>query len=308
MKETIRVQSPASVANVGCGYDVLGFAIDLPSDELVLTLRSDSKLNIRSVSGAKLPTDPDKNVATVAIAALLNALESKQGFDLDIDKKLTPGSGLGSSASAAASAVYAANKLLGSPFTKKELLPFAMAGEVVASKKPHADNISPALLGGFTVVRSIDPLDVFNIDYPKDFEILIIFPDVEIKTSEARKLIGNQISIDKARIQWGNMAGLVTGLMTANWDLIGNSVHDELAEPVRKYLIPGYERVKELVLAHGANAFNISGSGPCMFAFYNQLGKAAEIISEIQQVYQQLSVNTFFNISRINPKGTITIE
>ncbi|MBV6646574.1 MAG: homoserine kinase [Cyclobacteriaceae bacterium] len=305
--EKIKVTAPASVANVACGYDIFGFALDLPSDELVLQKRNDSKLVIHDIKGAQLPTEPDQNVATVAIAALLNHLGSEQGFNLAIEKMIKPGSGLGSSASAAAAAVVAANVLMGSPLSKEDLVQFAMAGEIVASKKPHADNVSPSILGGFTVVRSVEPLDVFKIHHPKDLEVLIIFPDVEIKTAEARKLIGNQIPLDNARTQWGNVAGLVAGMINEDWNLISNSLQDVVAEPVRKYLIPGYDQVKEIVMAHDAIGFNISGSGPCMFAFFKGSGLASSAIPGIQKVYDQLSVKTFFHTSKINTEGTIVI-
>ncbi|MEM9339970.1 MAG: homoserine kinase, partial [Bacteroidota bacterium] len=251
--ESIRVFAPASVANVSCGYDIFGFAIHEKGDEITLKKRADHKLHIESIEGADLPTRPDKNVATVAIASLLNHLGSNQGFDVHIKKIIPPSSGLGSSACSASGAVFAASELMQTGLSKHELVPYAMDGEIVASQKAHADNIAPAMLGGFTVVRSCEPeVDIFQIDYPEDLHALIIFPQIEIKTSEAKQILGNTVDLGKAREQWGNVAGLVTGLMRKDWDLIQRSMVDVVAEPLRKKLIPHYDLVQEIVLASGA--------------------------------------------------------
>ncbi|MDW3192716.1 MAG: homoserine kinase [Cytophagales bacterium] len=307
--DSIKVFSPASVANVACGYDIFGFALYDIGDEITLTKRNDSKLVITKVSGAELPLSPDKNVATVAISSLLERIHSTQGFDIEIHKNVNPGSGLGSSASSAAGAAFAANALLGNPFTKSELIQNAMAGEIVASQSAHADNVSPAMLGGFTIVRSCEPdVDVFQIDYPEELVILIVFPQVQVKTAEAKRMLGDTISLNKAREQWGNVAGLTAGLMKKDWGLIERSLVDVVAEPVRKNLIPHYEDVKEIALKNGALGFNISGSGPSMFSFYRNESEAKAGIDEIRDIYNRLSIDSFFHISKINPKGTHIIE
>lgn len=307
--ESIKVFSPASVANVSCGYDIFGFALESIGDEIILTKRKDSKLVITDVQGADLPTSPDKNVATVAISSLLERLHSAQGFDLQIRKNVNPGSGLGSSASSAAGAAFAANLLLGEPFSKSELIVDAMAGEIVASQSAHADNVSPAMLGGFTVVRSCEPeVDVFQIDYPEDLVVLIIFPQTQIKTAEAKRMLGDTIPLNKARTQWGNVAGLAIGMMKQDWGLIQRSLVDVVAEPVRKTLIPHYEDVKEIAMKHGALGFNISGSGPSMFSFFRSEEAARAGIAEVREIYDRLSIESFFHISRINPKGTHIVE
>ena len=307
--DSVKVFSPASVANVACGYDIFGFAVDEIGDEITLTKRNDSKLVITNVEGADLPLSPEKNVATVAIASLLNRLDSSQGFDVEIKKNVNPGSGLGSSASSAAGATFAANELLGNPFNKKELIQNAMDGEIVASQKAHADNVTPAMLGGFTVVRSCEPtVDVFQIDYPKELKALIAFPQIQVKTSEAKKMLGDTVGLEKAREQWGNVAGLVAGLMTKNWELISNSLVDVVAEPIRKNLIPHYDDVKEIALKHNALGFNISGSGPSMFGLFRNEEDAAKGIEEIRSIYDRLSIDSFFHISSINPKGTHVIS
>lgn len=307
--ESVKVFSPASVANVACGYDIFGFALHDIGDEITLTKRNDSKLVITKVTGAELPLSPDKNVATVAISSLLERLHSSQGFDIEIHKNVNPGSGLGSSASSAAGAAFAANCLLDNPFTKSELIQNAMAGEIVASQSAHADNVSPAMLGGFTVVRSCEPeVDVFQLDYPEDLVIMIVFPQVQVKTAEAKRMLGDTISLNKARVQWGNVAGLAAGLMKKDWGLIQRSLQDVVAEPVRKNLIPHYDNVKEIAMNNGALGFNISGSGPSMFSFFRNALEAKAGIEEIRDIYNRLSIESFFHISRINPKGTHIIE
>ena len=307
--ESIRIFSPASVANVGCGYDIFGFALESIGDGITLTKRNDNKLVIKKVLGAELPLSPEKNVASVAISSLLNALNSSQGFDIEITKNIRPGSGLGSSASSASGAVFAANELLGSPLTKKELIAYAMEGEIVASLKAHADNVAPAMLGGFTVVRCCEPsVDVFNLDYPEELKVLIIFPNILIKTSEAKKMLGDVVRLEKAREQWGNVAGLVTGMMRKDWDLIKNSLKDVVAEPIRKTLIPHYADVKKIVMGHGALGFNISGSGPSMFGLFKEDKGVHSVVPKIKQIYDRLSIDSFYHVSGINPKGTHIVD
>ena len=301
---SIKVFAPASVANVACGYDIFGFALEGIGDTITLSKRPDDQLVVQEVFGAELPTDPAKNVATVAIKSLLDHLGSNQGFDISLEKGVPPGSGIGSSASSASAAVFAASQLMESGLSKKELLPFAMDGEFVASKSYHADNVSPSLLGGFCAVRSVQPhVDVFQIKTPGELRTLIIFPQVTVNTAEAKKILGDTIALEKARVQWGNVAGLVHGMMTENWELISNSLEDVVAEPLRKSFIPHYEQVKEVVLKKGAVGFNISGSGPAMFAFFKKSDPIDSIISEINDIYKKASIECRCYTSKINEKG-----
>ncbi len=304
--ESVKVFSPASVANVGCGYDIFGFALEHIGDEILLTKRADSELRIINIEGANLPMAPEKNVATVAIQSLLKAVNSNQGFDISIKKNVNPGSGLGSSASSAAGAVFAANALLKNPLDKHQLINHAMQGEAIASSQPHADNVAPAMLGGFTVVRSCtaEKADVFQIPYPDQLRVLTIFPQVEVKTAEAKQLLGDTVSLANARTQWGNVAGMVAGLANGDWELIGKSLHDVIAEPLRKKLIPAYDQIRDLVLASGAIGFNISGSGPTMFAFYNGEWDLTSLSAQIKAVYEEMSIEVFVQHNRINPTGT----
>ncbi|MEM9894894.1 MAG: homoserine kinase [Bacteroidota bacterium] len=291
MSSHIKVRAPATVSNLGCGYDTIGFSLESVYEELELQVREDNLLNIATVTGADLSSDPQQNTATIAIKALLKDLKSEVGFDLTIHKYFTPGSGLGSSASSAAGAVFAANKLLGEPYSKEQLLPFALEGEFFASKSYHADNVAPCLLGGFVVLRSYDPLDFFQLPIPKnDLKCLIIRPDIQIKTDQAKKLIPPDIALKTARNQWGNVAGLVHAFHTNNWSLARLSIHDYIAEPVRKRLITGYDSVKKICLASGSIGFNISGAGPSMFSLFRKDVDLVELKSQVEGVYTEYGI------------------
>lgn len=301
--KSVTIFSPASVANVGPGYDTFGFAIDGLGDVITLNVRDDEQLHILPAEGADLPTDPKNNVATVAIQALLDHLGSKQGMDIHIKKLFKPGSGLGSSASSASGAVFAANELLGRPLPVEKLLPFALEGEALASKSYHADNVAPALLGGFQAVRSYDPLELFRIPTPDNLRVLIIFPDVQVKTAEAKGLVPKELSVPEAREQWGNVGALIHAMHAEDYDLMRRAITDRIAEPVRKRLIPAYDTVKNTVFDFGAVGFNISGSGPSMFALFKSEEDALACQSSIKEIYEKQHLKVLLHLSQINPTG-----
>jgi len=302
------VFSPASVANVGCGYDTFGFAIEGIGDFITINKRSDNQLVIEKSKGAILPNNPKENVATIAVESYLKHIGSQAGFSFTITKSFKPGSGLGSSASSAAGAVFGVNHLLGSPLSTQDLLPFVMEGEAFASKSYHADNVAPALLGGFNVVRSYDPLEIFQVPTPKDLHVLIIFPDVEVKTSEAKALLPKTLSIPDARNQWANVAGVISALYSGDYTLLKKSVSDVIAEPVRKNLIPGYEEVKRIMCEHGSVGFNISGSGPSMFSFFSNEQDIERVKPKVRALYQKSGNELMLHTSRINQHGSIIIS
>ena len=278
MKKKITVFAPATVANLGCGFDAMGLAIDAPGDELTLELNSLKSLCIRKISGdqKKLSYDPFKNTAAVAIQSLLDALEINQGFDIYLKKKMPLGSGLGSSAASAAAGAFAVNELLGRPFTKVELIRFAMAGEKVASGAAHADNAAPSLLGGIVLIRSYEPLEIISLPIPDKLLIVVVHPDVEVLTKNARAVLPKSIPMKVGIAQWSNTAALVAGLYSDDYELIGRAITDHVAEPYRAGLIPCFNEVKLAALTNGALGCSISGSGPSVFAFCK--GKqAAEI-------------------------------
>ena len=299
----IKVFAPASVANVGPGYDTFGFAIEVLGDIITVSKRDDQKLNFLPSIGAELPTNPSDNVAGVAIQSLLDDLDSKQGFDITIEKMFRPGSGLGSSASSAAGSVFAVNALMDYPFSTKELLPFALEGEELASKCYHADNVAPSLLGGFQAVRSYEPLDIFHIDDLGDLTVLIVFPDVQIKTAEAKGLLPKTLSIKDAREQWGNVSALIHALHIKDYELLSRAITDRIAEPVRKKLIPGYDEVKKIAFQHQSVGFNISGSGPTMFSLFTNEDQARSCSDKIKAFYDSIDLSVKLHVSGINAEG-----
>lgn len=304
MSEEVKVFAPGSVSNVGCGFDILGFAIDGVGDEMILKKNDENEIRINPVNGYEsLPTDPKKNVAGVAIQALLDDLGSDQGFDVEIVKNIKPGSGIGSSAASAAGAVVAANELLGRPYSRMQLVDFAMIGEEVASGDIHADNVAPATLGGFCLIRGYNPLDVIHIEPPKDLWCVVIHPQIEIKTKESRELLSPEIPLKKAIRQWGNVAGLMSGLYTSNYELIGRSLEDHIVEPQRKVLIPEFDELKLSVMEAGALGCSISGSGPSVFALANGKETADVIAGAMDTVYRRTELDYKIYVSKVSEGG-----
>lgn len=307
--EKIKVFAPASIANVSCGFDVLGFAIHDLGDFMEVEINHTGELLIESIEGAKgLPMEADKNIATIAAQALLTDFGKNPGFTFRITKTVMAGSGLGSSASSAAAGAFAVNELLGRPYSKKELVFYAGLGEKVASNQLHHDNVAPAVLGGFAVVRSSDPLDVLSIPYPEDLTVVIVHPLIEIKTQDAKHMLGRDMSISNAVIQFGNIAGLVTGLIQQDYAIMGRSMVDVLAEPKRSKLIPKYNQVKQVMLDSGAIGCNIAGSGPAIFGFCQGREKAEKVLSEAKKVYASTDLAINYYISEINPEGVKVIN
>lgn len=307
MDRIIKVFAAASVSNVGPGFDILGYALNDIGDTITMSERTDSAIEI-SCPGFDLPTHPKENVAGVALQAMLDRLDSTQGFNVEISKNVLPGSGLGSSASSAAAAVFGANELLGNPFTKTELVEFAMAGEALVSGKPHADNVAPSLLGGFVLVRSYDPLHVVRLQYPKELVTVIIHPQIEVKTSYAKEILPKEIPLTLAVKQWGNIAGLVSGLAASDFDLIGSSLKDVIIELVRSHLIPGFYDLQNIALTNGALGCSISGSGPSVFALCVGEEIAEKIETGFGSVYDKLEIDYKIYRSFINDEGTKLIS
>jgi homoserine kinase len=303
--DKIHVFAPATVANVACGFDVMGFAIDAPGDEVLITLKNTPGIVIKKITGdqGKLPLDPCKNTVSVGISAFLNHIGSKQGMEIELRKNLPLGSGLGSSAASSVAGVFAINALLGNPLKPQELLPFTMEAERIACGSAHADNVAPALLGGFVLVRSYDPLDVIKIPSPPDLFCTVIHPQVEVRTEDARKILKKGISLSDAIIQWGNVGGLIAGLMSSDYGLIGRSLQDVIIEPIRALLIPGFKEVKQAALDAGALGCSISGSGPSIFALSTSLHQAEKIAKAMQSIFQSLQIESEHYISTINMEG-----
>jgi len=304
---TIKVLAPASVANMVCGFDVLGMALSEPMDEMTLSLSEDPGIRIRHTDAFDLPCEPEKNVAGASLLAMMQECDPELGFDLVVHKHIKPGSGLGSSAAGSAGAVVAANRLLNNRFSNDDLVRFAMSGEKVASGVKHADNIAPVIFGGITLIRSIFPLDIVPIDSPPLF-VTAVHPQIEVKTSDARQILRKEVLLKDAIRQWGNIAGLVAGLLKHDYALIGRSLEDVLIEPVRSVLIPGFDQVKSACKKAGALGGGISGSGPSVFMLSSDEEIAHSLKAIMDDVYDRLGIERFTYVTNINHEGVKTVS
>ena len=303
MKNEIRIFSPATVANVACGFDVLGFCLDSQGDEMVIRKTEEKGIKITKVEGFDLPTNVLENVAGVSAMAMYNTLQPNCGFEIEIYKKIKPGSGIGSSAASAVGSVFGMNELLGRPYNKTELTSFAMKGEALASKSEHADNLAPAIFGGFTLVKSIKPLEILEIPTPVDLYATIIHPQIEIKTSEARAILPIQVSLDNAISQWANVGSLIHALHTSDYGLISRSLEDIIVEPHRKQLIPFFDEVKNAAMEAGALGCAISGSGPSIFTLNKGMETSINVKEAMQLIYSKTNIDFDIHISKINTEG-----
>ncbi len=303
MNKSLRIFAPATVANLSCGFDILGCCMDNVGDEMVISLTPDPGVKITKIEGANLPLETHKNVAGVAVEAFLKEYNKDVGVTIEIFKRIKAGSGIGSSAASSAGAVWAVNHLLDNPFTPNQLVKFAMEGEKLASGNAHADNVAPALLGGFTLVRSYNPLDVVKLNTPKELMLTVIHPQIEVKTSDSRSVIKNNVSLKKAIQQWGNVGGFVAGLFTEDYDLIGRSLEDVIIEPLRSILIPEFNAVKKAAITNGALGCGISGSGPSIFAISKGQETANKVANAIREVYNKTGLEFDIHISKINNEG-----
>jgi homoserine kinase len=305
-KKEITVFAPASVTNVSCGFDILGFAIDYPGDEVVLRVTDEPGLKITKITGdeGRLPLSPEKNTAGASLLSLMKYLKYPRGIEMEVHKKMALGSGLGSSAASAVASVFAFNELLGAPLRRRDLLQFALEGEkLTCGGTPHADNVAACLLGGFIIVRSLSPLDVISIETPENLFCTIVHPQIEINTADTRKILRKQILLSDAVKQWGNVAGLVAGLMQKDYQLIGRSLQDVIIEPIRSILIPGFNEVKVAAIKSGALGCSISGSGPSIFAFSTDINIAEEAGKAMKRVLSKIDIGSDLYISKINPQG-----
>jgi homoserine kinase len=304
----IKIFSPATVANVACGFDVLGFCLDSVGDEMVIRKTDKKGIHITRIEGFDLPYEAELNVAGVSALAMYNAIDVNFGFEIEIHKNIKPGSGIGSSAASAVGSVFGMNELLNRPFNKTQLTEFAIKGEALASKCEHADNLAPALFGGFTLVKSMSPLQILEIPSPADLFATIIHPQIEIKTSESRALLPKDVPLADAIEQWANLGSLVHALHTSDYELISNSLTDVIVEPHRSQLIPHFNDVKEAVLNAGALGAGISGSGPSIFSLSKSLDTAKKVKEAMENVYSKTGIEFEIHVSKINTAGVKIIS
>jgi len=318
INQWIKIKAPATVANMVCGFDILGFAVNNPYDEMEMRIVNravgQAAITIVNIDDYNLPTDPELNVAGAALLAMIeeytaNSSSDKTlvdfstiGFEVKINKLIKPGSGVGSSAASSAGAVVGANYLLGNIFSKDDLVRFAMNGEKVASGVKHADNIAPCIFGGVTLVRSIFPLEIVALPSPELF-VTIVHPQIEVRTADARSILRQKVLLKDAIKQWGNIAGLVAGLMKSDYDLIGRSLEDVIIEPVRSILIPGFDALKLSCKKAGALGGGISGSGPSIFMLSKTEEIAKAVEKEMHELYAEMNLPHHTYVTTINQKG-----
>jgi homoserine kinase len=301
-KNEVTVHPPATVANVVCGFDILGFALESPSDKMLLRKAKGKGVKIINKDNYNLPADPEKNVIGKALLALLDAVDENIGFEVESTKLIKPGSGIGSSAASASGAVVGANYLLDNRFTNEQLVEFAMCGEEVASGSKHADNIAPCIYGGFTLIRSLHPLDIVTIPSPELYAT-VLHPQIEVKTSDSRSILKQQVRLKDAITQWGNVAGLVAGFMKSDYNLISRSLVDVIVEPVRSILIPGFDEIKKKSMDAGALGGGISGAGPSMFMLSKDEATAKAVEQAMKEVYKKTGIDFHTHVSPISSKG-----
>lgn len=307
--QSIKVFAPATVANVVCGFDILGFAVNEPGDELIMEITDKSGVNIVSIEGdeGKLPLNPAKNTVSASVISLLQKIDRTDiGINIKLKKKMPMGSGLGSSAASAVAGLFAVNELLGSPLTKKLLLPFAMEGEALACGHGHADNVAPALFGGFTLIKSYEPLEVIALPVP-DLYCALLYPHVDVPTRDARQIIRSKVLLKDAVTQWGNIAGLISSLYTQDYDLLGRCMKDVIVEPIRSMLIPEFDQMKETAMNNGALGFGISGSGPTVFSLYRSKDDAEKVLQTLKKMLLSKGIESNIYLSKINKNGPVIL-
>jgi homoserine kinase len=308
--QSARVFAPASIGNVSCGFDVLGLAVKAPGDEVRITLNDSRIVTIKSVVGGdgRVPLEPEKNTAGVAVMEYLKAMNMPQGAEIILHKNLPLGSGMGSSAASAVAAVVAINYLMNEPLSREQLLPFVMEAERMACGAAHPDNAAPSLLGGLILVRESSPLDIIRIPTPDELTCVLVHPQLEVRTRDARQVLKPTISLKDGITQWANTAALVAGMMKGDYELIGRSLVDVVAEPQRSVLIPGFDKMKKEALKNGALGCGISGSGPTIFCLCKGMENAERAGGAIGQEFRNMNLRSEVYISGVNHEGARIIE
>jgi len=307
----VKAFAPANLTNVACGFDIFGFAVDEPGDVVEIRRRDTPGIVITDITGdeGRLPRDPARNAVTVVMLRLLEHLGNTEfGGEVVLHKNMPLGSGMGSSSASAVAGVFALNEMLGQPLTRQQLLPFAMEGERIACGSAHADNVGPSLMGGFLVIRSYQPLDVFAIPVPENLYCTLVNPDIEVNTKDARFILRNEVSLKNAISQMGNVAGLIAGLMQEDYDLISRSMVDVIVEPIRSILIPEFNEVKQVAIAQGALGCSISGAGPSMFTLSKGRETAERVGKAMREKFAEADIDSKVYVSAINREGPKVLE
>lgn len=301
--------APATVSNICVGFDVMGFAMDAPGDEVIASISETPGVQILSTNHAKIPMESNLNTASVAVQAMLDKMgDHKIGIGLDIIKKMPVGTGMGSSAASAAAALVAVNALLGDPFRKLDLLEFAVKGEKAADGATHADNVAPSLLGGLVLIRSLSPSDVIQLPIPHDLYVALLFPHITILTKEARGILSPYVSMKQFIQQTANMGAVVAAFYRQDWELLRRSLVDVVIEPQRAKLIPFLSQVKKAAYDAGAITCSISGAGPAIFSLANGKDAIEKVSAAIEAVMKEVNIPHDMHISKINQRGSVVME
>lgn len=311
MNQEVRVFAPATVANVAVGFDILGFAIDGPGDEVVVRRTGKPGLQITCITGdgGKLPLEAGKNTAGFAALRFLEQLGQQEiGVEMEIHKKMPFGSGLGSSAASAAAGVMAVNALFGMPVPKLKSLHCAVLGEQIADGAYHADNVAPSLLGGIILIRANEGLDVHSLPIPAELYAAVAYPHVSILTKDARDVLSPTTTLPQCIQQIGNLGALIVGLYESDYDLIGRALDDVIIEPQRAKLIPGFATVKAAALEAGALGCSISGAGPSVFTLCQGAESAQSAGEAMQQAFLNQDIPCDLYVSPINQEGAKILQ
>ena len=306
----LKVFAPATVANVAVGYDILGFAINGPGDEIKIYPGKEPGLKIRAIHGAenRLPKEIHKNTAGVSAQALLEHLgKADEPIELEIYKKMPFASGMGSSAASAVAGAFAVNEYFGCPLTKRELLPFVLKGEEAADGAYHADNVAPSLMGGIVLIRNNREHDIIKLPSPQGIYAVVIHPNISVLTSESRDILSDTVSLDQLIEQTGNIAAFVAGLYRSDLELIRRSLKDVIIEPQRAKLIPHFYDLKELALKEKALGFSISGAGPSLFALCQNSLIADNVANRLVKHLKQNNIESQAYVSLINGEGAVKL-
>jgi len=304
--------APATVANVAVGFDILGFPIHAAGDTVTLQRRSDRRIIITDITGVDgcqdLPREPEKNVCSYVIQRLFFDQKVSFGVNIAIRKGIPLSSGMGGSAASSAAALTAANQLLQKPLSSIELLAYALLGEELATGYPHGDNVTPCLFGGFTLLRSIDPLKVEQLPVPENLTVALVHPHKRLDTRLSREALGSTFAIRDVTRQAALLAGFIAGCYTNDLKLIGESLEDVLVEPRRAPLIEGFSAVKEAALKAGALGMSLSGSGPSVFALCDGAARADRVKDAIVSVWEHMGIASEAWSADISASGAYVSE
>jgi homoserine kinase len=308
--DSVTAFAPATVSNVACGFDVLGFALASPGDEVVARPQP-SGVAIDDIIGdnGRLPRAAVRNTAGVAAQALLTAAGERRGVALTIRKGLPLASGLGGSAASAAAAVVAVDALFELHTPLKTLIVCALEGERLGAGSAHADNIAPSICGGFVLVRCPNPPDIVRLPVPIGLTAVVVHPDLEIETAKARAMLGDSVPLSDAIQQWANLGAFVDGLHRGDFAQISRSLVDTIAEPRRAPLVPGLAAIKRAAVEAGALGCSLSGSGPSLFALCRVEADARRVAEAMEKaVAAEIGGESQTYVSSIAPHGARVVS